>query len=72
MSPGQIVLNNFFYLNGENSLEQLDDTAENLKRMKPILSKDYKSVNTNSFNWILPMSYSVLLDSFRGNYDDYN
>jgi hypothetical protein len=50
VSPGQITFDNFFYFNGENSLEQVDDTSENLKRMKPIFSKDYKSAPINSYS----------------------
>jgi hypothetical protein len=71
-NPSKINLSNFNYFNNDSSLESLEDNYENLKNLKFLYHLGNKNVVLPSFNYILPASYTQVLDSFRPDFDENN
>ena len=71
-NPSKVNLSNFNYFNNDASLESLEDNYENLKNLKFLYHLGGKNVVLPSFNYVLPASYTQVLDSFRPDFDENN
>jgi hypothetical protein len=63
---------NFYYYNNDLNLESLEENYENIKNFKYIYIKNYKNLLLNSNNFLSPIPYSTILDSFRANSEENN
>jgi hypothetical protein len=71
-NPGLINLVNYTYFNNFSSVESLEESYENLKNLKSLYSMGDKNLMLSSFNFILPSSFTQVLDSFRPDFDENN
>jgi hypothetical protein len=58
--------------NNESLFETAEDNYENLKNIKFLYAMNYQNPSLQSFKYVLPVSYTTVLDAFRANYDEYN
>jgi hypothetical protein len=71
-NPSVINLVNFTYFNNFSSLEALEENYENLKNLKSLYSMGDKNLILPSFNFVLPSSFTQVLDAFRPDFDENN
>jgi hypothetical protein len=71
-NPSGFNMLNFNIYNNESLFDVSDDSYENLKNFKTLYSQDYQNISLKSYKYVLPTTYTTVLDSFRADYDDYN
>jgi hypothetical protein len=72
LNPSRINLLNFNYFNNDTSLETAEESYENLKNLQFLYFSGSKNLILNSFNYVLPSSFTNVLDSFRPDFDENN
>jgi hypothetical protein len=72
LSPSKTNLLNFDYFSNESSFDTLDDNYENIKNIKLLYFKLNKSITLQALNYVTPISFSQVLDSFRPDFDENN
>jgi hypothetical protein len=72
LSPSIHNLLNFDYFSNESSFDTLDDNYENIKNIKLLYFKLNKSITLQALNYVTPISFSQVLDSFRPDFDENN
>ena len=45
---------------------------ENLKNFQLLYTSSYQNASLKSYKYLLPTTYTTVLDAFRADYDDYN
>jgi hypothetical protein len=71
-NPSNINTLNFNLYNNETLFETSDDNYENLKNFQLLYSSNYQNASFKSYKYIMPTTYTTVLDAFRADYDDYN
>jgi heme/copper-type cytochrome/quinol oxidase subunit 2 len=69
-NPSFSNLLNFNYYNNDSLVENIDDSYENIKNYKYIYYNLHQNLISNSLNFLSPVSYSSVLDSFRADFDE--
>jgi hypothetical protein len=72
LDPSRSNLINFNVYNSEGLFDVVDDSYENLKNFKLLYNSNYQNTSLTSYKYLLPTTYTTVLDSFRADYDDYN
>jgi hypothetical protein len=71
-NPATSNMLNFNVYNNEVLFDTSDDSYENLKNFQTLYSPSHQNVILQSYKYVLPTTYTTVLDSFRADYDDYN
>jgi hypothetical protein len=72
INPANTNLLNFNYFNNDSSVESTEESYENLKNLQFLYFSGTKNVVLPSFNFLLPTSFTQVLDSFRPDFDENN
>jgi hypothetical protein len=72
LNPSQINLSNFDYYNNLSSVEVLEESYDNIKNLKLIYNTFNKNSLLNLTNFVLPSTYTSVLDSFRPSSEENN
>jgi hypothetical protein len=72
LDPASSNLMNFDVYNSEGLFDLIDDSYENLKGFKLLYDSNYQNTSLTSYKYLVPTTYTTVLDSFRADYDDYN
>jgi hypothetical protein len=72
INPANTNLLNFNYFNNDSSIESTEESYENLKNLQFLYFSGTKNVVLPSFNFLLPTSFTQVLDSFRPDFDENN
>jgi hypothetical protein len=60
------------HFNVNSTLDNLEDNYENIKNTQLVFLKGGKNSIFQSFNYILPLPFTQVLDSFRPDFDENN
>jgi hypothetical protein len=71
-NPASTNLLNFNFFNNDSSIEATEESYENLKNLQFLYFSGSKNVVLPSFNFVLPTSFTQVLDSFRPDFDENN
>ena len=71
-NPASLNLVNFTYFNNAFLFDGLDDNYQNIKNIKLVHSYGSKNTVMPSFNYVLPSSFTQVLDAFRSDFDENN
>jgi hypothetical protein len=71
-NPTNSNMLNFNIYNNEMLFDSSDDSYENLKNFQILYSPNHQNVILQSYKYLLPTTYTNILDSFRADYDDHN
>ena len=62
---------NFKSFSSEMSIDSLDDSYENIKYISHLISNNQNFANLINQNFLSPVSYTQVLNAFRGNYEEF-
>ena len=62
---------NFKPFSSEVAIDSIDESYENIKNMYSLFSKNQNFNYLTNFNFLSPVSYTHILNSFRGNYEEF-
>jgi len=65
-----IKLNNFKYFNDELIIDSLEDSYESIKNANNLIASNYTNLIENNLITVSPISYTKVLDYFRGDFED--
>lgn len=71
-NPAHFNLLNFNYYNNDFLVENLEDSYENIKSFKHIYYNSRQHLVSKALNFLPPVSYSSVLDSFRADFNENN
>jgi heme/copper-type cytochrome/quinol oxidase subunit 2 len=71
-NPSNLNLVNFNHFNNAFLFDGLDDNYQNVKNIKLVHSYGNKNTVMPSFNYVLPSSFTQVLDAFRSDFDENN
>jgi hypothetical protein len=63
---------NFISFNNELNLESLENNYELLKNVKLLSNIGYQNTSLNTTDFLSPIIYSFVLNSFRADFDEGN
>jgi hypothetical protein len=69
-NPAYFNLLNFNYYNNDFLVESLEDSYENIKNFKHIYYNSRQHLVSKALNFLSPVSYSSVLDSFRADFNE--
>jgi hypothetical protein len=71
-NPTNFNMLNFNMYNNEMLFDSSDDSYENLKNFQVLYAPNHQNVILQSYKYLVPTTYTTVLDAFRADYDDYN
>lgn len=72
INPKLVNLSNLIHFNVNSTIDNLEDNYENVKSTQLVFFKGGKNSIFQSFNYILPLPLTQVLDSFRPDFDENN
>jgi hypothetical protein len=68
--PSNINSKNFISFNNELNLDTLENNYDLLKNVKLLSNLSYQNINLNRVDFLSPVIYSFILNSFRADFDE--